>query len=111
MEIEIELCLSFERPSLSAPAAGKRRRSGGLQWTDQVADLVEIAYSLAAKGSLNNGQATTKDVVFALGETFHIPLKNYWNTFAAIRNRKGDRAVYMRKLHDVLTLKMDQMDR
>lgn len=88
-----------------------KRRCSHLQWTDQIADLVEIAYSLAAKGSLNNGRATTKDVVIALSELFDVPLKNYWNTFAAIRNRQGDRAVFMRKLHDVLTLKMDQMDR
>lgn len=94
---------------MSASAAGKRRRSG-LQWTDQITDLVEMAYALSAKGSLNDGLASTKQILLALEERFGVSLKNYWKTFAAIRTRQADRAFYVCKLHEALTLKMDQRD-
>lgn len=113
IDVEVELCAfptATEQPTMSVSSAGKRRRTR-LQWTDQIADLVELCYALSAKGSLNEGRASTKDIIFALSELFGVSLKNYWKTFAAIRTRQGDRAFYLCKLHDALTLKMDDLDK
>lgn len=113
IDVEVELCTlpsAVHQPTFSTAIAGKRRRTP-LQWTDQITDLVELCYALSAKGSLNEGRASTKEIIYALSDLFGVSLKNYWKTFAAIRTRQGDRAFYLCKLHDALTLKMDDLDK
>lgn len=42
---------------------------------------------------------------------FHIKLPHIYNRFIAIRNRKNERAVFLKKLYDALIRKMDELDR
>lgn len=87
------------------------KRSNNLHWTDQLSDLVEFAYAIVAKRSVDEGRALLKNIIKALEEAFNVNLSNYTHIFYAIRNRQGDRAVYLKELHDALNAKMDSMDK
>ena len=80
------------------------KRSKNVHWTDQLSDLVEFAYGIV-------GRALLKDIIKTLEEAFNVNLSNYTHIFYAIRNRQGDRAVYLKELHDALNAKMDSMDK
>ena len=82
-----------------------------MHWTDQLSDLVEFAYGIVAKRSVDEGRALLKDIIKTLEEAFNVNLSNYTHIFYAIHNRQGDRAVYLKELHDALNAKMDSMDK
>lgn len=107
--IEIEIIVATSKQENQE--IGRKKNRSGLQWTDQLSDLVEIAYAIVAKKCLNDGNALLKNVVIELGNTFNVDLSNYTHIFYAIRNRKGERAVFLKSLHDALNAKMDDMDK
>ena len=72
---------------------------------------MEFAYGIVAKRSVDEGRALLKDIIKTLEEAFNVNLSNYTHIFYAIRNRQGDRAVYLKELHDALNAKMDSMDK
>lgn len=93
----------------SQPTQPKKKRTE-LHWTDQLSDLVELAYGLVAKQSIDGGRALLKNIVSGLEELFNVDLSNHPHLFYAIRNRKKDRAVFLKALHGALNSKMDDMD-
>lgn len=93
----------------SQPTHPKKKRIK-LHWTDQLSDLVELAYGLVAKQSVDGGRALLKNIVSGLEELFDVDLSNHPHLFYSIRHRKKDRAVFLNALHDALTSKMDEMD-
>jgi hypothetical protein len=46
-----------------------------------------------------------------IGILFRVDLSNHANIFLSIRNRKGERAEYLKQIYDSLTDKMDEMDK
>ena len=112
LDIEIEMCAFYiseqDRKPEKEPC---NKRSKNVHWTDQLSDLVEFAYGIVAKRSVDEGRALLKDIIKTLEEAFNVNLSNYTHIFYAIRNRQGDRAVYLKELHDALNAKMDSMDK
>lgn len=109
IEIEMMSCGLSQGELESQPTQTKKKRIK-LHWTDQLSDLVELAYGLVAKQSVNGGHALLKNIVCGLEELFNVDLSNHPHLFYAIRHRKKDRAVFLNALHDALTSKMDDMD-
>lgn len=82
-----------------------------LRWTGSASDLTELIYALHATGSVNEGKCDLSEIVLTFERIFHIQLPQVYNTFLAIRNRKKERAVFLKRLYDGLMLKMEDLDK
>jgi hypothetical protein len=80
-------------------------------WTDTKATLIELAYAIVAKGSVDHGNAKINQVVGTLEKAFHIDLGNYYGVFTQnIRLRKKNRTVYLDQLREFLERWMEGLD-
>ncbi len=81
------------------------------QWTDSKVALIELAYALQSRGSINNGKQDVKQVVGMFEKFFNIDLGNYYAVFQQnIRIRKKSRTVYLDQLKEYLERRMDDSD-
>lgn len=78
-----------------------------VHWTGTVSELTELIYGLYLAGCIDGGQCDIKEIV----RIFDIKLPHIYNRFIAIRRRKNERAVFLKKLYDALIRKMDELDR
>ncbi len=81
------------------------------QWTDSKVALIELAYALQSRGSINNGRPDVKQVIGIFEQLFDIDLGNYYGVFQQnIRIRKKGRTVYLDQLKEYLERRMDDSD-
>jgi hypothetical protein len=66
-----------------------------LRWTGPKVNLVELIYALKFAGVFNNGQATLNEISQTFEILFGKELTKYYRTFQEIRQRKGERMVFM----------------
>jgi hypothetical protein len=86
---------------------GKKSRN---IWTDSKADLIELAYGIYARGSVNHGKADIKEIITALELIFNVNLGNFYRTFQNLRIRKKNRTPYWDAAkHDLIKI-MDNTD-
>ncbi|MES3019851.1 MAG: RteC domain-containing protein [Bacteroidota bacterium] len=76
-------------------------------WTGNQTDLVELLYALVESGCLNNGNIQIKSAMLFFQSIFKVDLKYYYHKFTDISNRKKERTVFLDKLKDCLTKKLD----
>jgi len=77
-------------------------------WTDSKADLIELAYGIYARGSVNHGKADIKEIITALELIFNVNLGNFYRTFQSLRTRKKNRTPYWDAAKDDLIKTMDK---
>lgn len=81
------------------------------KWTDPKVYLIELALGIYAKGSVNNGNATLKDIIKDMEYIFNIDLGNFYGAIDQnIRIRKKKRTVYLYQLIDCAERDMDEQD-
>ena len=73
-----------------------------LIWTDAKVGLVELAYSLHAKGSFNHGKADLSQIVAHLEKDWHVELGNTSRTFQEVLSRQKGIASFLEKLKKAL---------
>ena len=110
LDIEIEMCVFMFNNNLSVMQAADEILPV-FHWTDQKSDLVELVRGVFEKGSVDRGKAQLKELMRGIGILFRVDLSNHANIFLSIRNRKGERAEYLKQIYDSLTDKMDEMDK
>lgn len=66
-----------------------------LRWTGPKVNLVELIYALKFAGVFNHGQATLSEISQVFEILFGKELNKYYRTFQEIRQRKGERTVFM----------------
>lgn len=79
-------------------------------WTDSKAALIELAYAMYARGSVNNGRVDVKTIVSALEHVFNVQVGNFYRAFQNMRIRKKNRTTYLDALKESLERKMDETD-
>lgn len=79
-------------------------------WTDSKTGLVELAYSLHAAGSFNNGKADLKQVTDHLEKSFHVHLGNTSRTFQEILERKKGYTSFLDRLKKALVRRMTESE-
>jgi hypothetical protein len=79
-------------------------------WTDSKADLIELAYGIYARGSVNHGKADIKEIITALEIIFNVNLGNFYRTFQNLRIRKKNRTPYWDAAKNDLIKIMDNTD-
>ena len=76
-----------------------------------VSDLAELIYGLHTASCVNDGRCDIKEIAEGFERLFNVRLPHIYNRFIAIRNCKNERAVFLKKLYDMLTCKLDELDR
>jgi hypothetical protein len=80
-------------------------------WTGTKIDLLEMAYSLHATDSINNGHATITEIVVFLFTLFGMkPPCNFSSTYGIMRMRPESRTQFLDQMKKALELKMDMND-
>ncbi len=94
-------------PSDTVPEKGPK-----YEWTDSKVALIELAYALQSKGSVNNGRLMVKQVIDIFEQVFDIDLGNYSAVFQQnIRIRKrSSRTLFIDQLKEYLERRMDDAD-
>ena len=73
-------------------------------WTDNKCDLIELAYALYTKESLNNGNIELVGLIRFFERHFNIKLNNHHSTIQELKQRKKERTKYI----DALKLTLDR---
>lgn len=81
-----------------------------LTWTESKVSLIELMYSLQARGVFNNGTADLKEVAAFFEDTFGVELGQYHRTFLEIRIRKTGRTKFLDSLQESIIRRMDEAD-
>ena len=80
-----------------------------LRWTGTLADITELGYSFKEAGCINNGQASVKEIMQALGTIFHVNPGHYTRTLQELKIRKKDPTVFLNKLVVGLKRRLDDV--
>ena len=79
-----------------------------LSWTDSKIAAAELAYSLYANKSFNNGKVELRDIVQEFEHFFNINLGTYHSSYQDMKMRKKSRTSFLEELRDSLERKMDE---
>lgn len=80
------------------------------KWTDKKNSLAELVYGIATIESVNNGNIEIKTLAAIFGKIFNIDMGDIYHTYLAIKARKGERLVYLRRMIDLLDRRMIEDD-
>ena len=124
---EIDLCtkkaLAFVQKMLKLITDGKvitftgeekRISSGGLRWTGQNTDFIELIYGLHTTKCINDGEVSLKDMLTTFMQflDFEKPLANCYITYRDVKMRKLDnRATFLQEMTNELNWRMKEDDR
>jgi hypothetical protein len=78
------------------------------KWTGKVIDLVELKYGLHVTGSINNGNASLKDIKECLEEAFDVDLGNTSSYFQDIIRRKNGSTTFLDLMKAKLMQRIDE---
>lgn len=80
------------RASAKTPPEGITEPLPDIKWTDRKIDLVELAYAICYKGSVNRGNVSVKEIAVALGRLFNVRLDNilYQTRQQMLERKAGD---------------------
>ncbi len=79
------------------------------RFTGKKVFLIELGYSLASSGDINNGSVEIKEIMNFLSTIFHIDLGDYYASYIAMKERK-DRTAYLHHLIESLVKRMNEDD-
>lgn len=82
----------------------------GLKWTAKSIEFVELSKALYLTDCFNEGNITYKDLFSKLCELFDIDISNPHIPYAKMRDRTGDRALFLSKLKEFVIWDMNSKD-
>jgi hypothetical protein len=87
-------------------STGERRQK--LRWTASKTAAIEFGYALCASGVINNGNIDIREIMSLIETVFNIELGDYYRAYLALKNRKKERAAFLKLLADNLIKRMDE---
>jgi hypothetical protein len=91
MEHEVGVYIRETNETIPRVKTGKSK----LRWTGKQIDLIELGYGLKETGSLNDGNASLKEIFEFLSDVFEIELGNTSRLFQDIMTRKTGQTVFI----------------
>jgi hypothetical protein len=101
---------------MQCTAMGKTGEAAGAMdgedftWTDPKAWIVELGYGIKAKGSVNNGKATVKQIIQRLSIAFNVPISNHTRTFQEMLARGSGYTIYIDGMSKALLKYIDNIE-
>lgn len=80
-----------------------------IQWTSSKVALTELVYALHHSGSINNGNASLKDLVKNIEKLLGVELGDYHHTFLRLRERSQP-VKFLDRMRSKLTERIEEMD-
>jgi hypothetical protein len=106
-----EFLLRFmERTTTLGLSVADEKQKRNTTWTDSKAALIELAYAIHAKGSVNFGNISIKQLVGDLESFFNIRLGNVYTVVLGMGIRKKTKTPYLHGLIDSLENWLDDKD-
>jgi len=81
-----------------------------IKWTGSLYELVELGYAILATKSVNKGEVDIKELMEFLCSVFDFEIKNFYHAYTTIRQRAGDRTIYLDRLKEKFIDKMEDAD-
>lgn len=81
-----------------------------LKWTGKKVDLIELAYAIQSTDTVNNGNASVKDIMRAFEAVFQIKSGNFYSAFLKDIRLRKDATIYLDRLKKCLIERIDQSD-
>lgn len=92
-------------PALPVKSAKK------FHWTGKVIDLVELLYAFDTCDCINNGEIGVEELADVISEIFGVEIKNCYNVYMNMKNRKDDsRTYFLDELREKLNKRMVESD-
>lgn len=88
LQVWLEEELKRMRVGVDGPAPSPAGPAGGLKWTGETINLVELAYGIWLTGQLNNGQVSITEIVEFLEKAFRVRIGKPHRRWQGIANRK-----------------------
>ena len=84
-----------------------------MRWTATISDYTEMVYGIHAICCISGGACSLNDIHRALGSIFHVRLSlpQMYKIFAAIRGRKKEQLVFLKRMYEALKQRIEDMDR
>lgn len=109
-DIEIEITQTIIRDTGQLYSAESPGFASPFKWSATVADLIELIYALITARCINDGNIPIADIVVFFEKMFNIKLGRFYIKFAQLRERKKERAVFLKRLYDLLIDRMNSLD-
>ncbi|WEK21352.1 MAG: RteC domain-containing protein [Candidatus Pedobacter colombiensis] len=93
-----------------APVSTPDTKKDAVVWTDSKSDLIELAYALHSRGSINSGRCQVQQIISILEIAFKVKTGNFYRTFQSMRLRKKNRTAYLDAVRESLIKRMDDPD-
>ena len=106
--VEIKIRVSFKNQSEEEEPPNKINSK--IKWTGSIYELVELGYAILATKSVNNGEVDIKELMEFLCSFFDFEIKNFYRAYTTIRQRAGDRTIYLNRMKEKLMEKMEEAD-
>ena len=68
------------------------------QWTESIAALVQLIYALHVVGCINNGRTEIKELAALFSTVFNVDLGDFYHSFIALKNKKGNPTAFLDSL-------------
>jgi hypothetical protein len=110
LEMQLSLTESRLKPSFENYTQQTSTNSNvnpKIKWTGSNVELVELGYAMLATRSINDGYIGINEIMDFLCSVFDFPVKDYYHVYHTIKQRAGDRTIYLDKMKDRLMNKMD----
>lgn len=103
------------RMGLSDPMAGHARgaagKGGGLKWTGETSNLIELAYGLHETGQINEGKADISEIILWLEQGLSVSLGRYYRRFTEIKRRKRiSKTRFLEEMREAVARRIDEGD-
>ncbi len=113
--LDLQLNLTEKRLELTLENPGNQNLTNSslkskIKWTGSVIELVELGYAMMAARSINDGYVDIKELMGYLCGMFDIEIKTYYHVYHSIKQRVGDRTIYLNKMKERLMNKMESDD-
>jgi hypothetical protein len=110
LEMQLSLTESRLKPSFenyTQQTSTNSNLNPKIKWTGSNVELVELGYAMLATRSINDGYIGINEIMDFLCSVFDFPVKDYYHVYHTIKQRAGDRTIYLDKMKDRLMNKMD----
>jgi len=95
-----------EEPNLIYPQSGEGSKD--IFWTDSKNALIELIYALHASGVISHGKIGIRKITMVFQVLFSIPLGDVHHAFHRMKDRAGNRTIFLDQLKGALEQYMDK---
>ena len=88
----------------------QNKQQSPVTWSGTIIEFVELGYATVESKSFNNGEIEIKELIQFFCNVLNFKVRDCYRVLVDIRQRAGDRTIYLDKLKKKLIEKLEQLD-